>query len=349
VSVPRVSVLMPVSNGLRWLREALASLSSQTFRDIEILALDDGSTDGTAEVLASWPDPRLRTIRTGGIGVGAALALGLREARAPLVARQDADDSSMPERLERQVAFLNRYRHIDLLGCCAEYVDENGDPLENDWVRTIRAQQDGAVTPAQIRDLMPLSCCLTHGSVVARADALREAGGYRAEAAPAEDYDLWLRLLPERELAKLPERLYRHRVHAARASAETSADHARQTIAAKLAYVRRVMPGLSEDAKLMIVGDAGERDDYRAAAAASGFAVVAPRATLEGNYLTLLARPAVRRWALEGWDVLAVADADALAAYGTKFSDTGERGLVRIGNLFVKQEYAQDTRLAAAA
>jgi glycosyltransferase involved in cell wall biosynthesis len=339
---------MPVGNGMPWLREALAGLSSQTFGDFEILALEDGSTDETPQVLASWPDPRLRTIRTGGIGTGAALALGLREARAPLVARQDAEDSSMPQRFERQVAFLDRCRHIDLVGCLAEYVDESGRPLDSEWVRAVRAEQDVAVTPPQIRDLLPRTCCLTHGSVVARADILRAVGGYRVETTPVEDYDLWLRLLPERALAKLPERLYRYRVRAGRAGAPARPDHVRQTIAARLAYVRRVMPGLPDRATLAIVGGEEESEACRTAAADAGFTVVPARATLGRNCLSLLGRPAVRRWALEGWDVLAVADESAIEAYGTKFSDTGQ-GLVRVGSFFVKQEYAQTSRPAAAA
>jgi len=337
MTAPRVSVLLPVRNGMPWLPEALASLTSQTFAAIEILALEDGSTDATPEVLASWPDARLRTIRTGGIGIGAALAVGLREARAPLVARQDADDSSMPHRLEREVTFLDRYPHVDLVGCVAEYVDERGRPLENDWVRTVRAQQDVAVTPAQIRDLMPLTCCLTHGSIVARADVLRAAGGYRAETVPAEDYDLWLRLLPHGELAKLPERLYRYRVHAGQASAQAKPDQIRQTIAAKLAYLRRRCPGLPPEARLAIVGTGTGALYYAAEAPRHGFIPVGDPPALRRERLPSLVRPRLRRRAFDGFDAIVVSNLTALEPYRTMFcADNGEQGLVRIGNFFVK-------------
>jgi glycosyltransferase involved in cell wall biosynthesis len=330
---------MPVRNGLPYLEKALASLSAQTFEDFEIIALEDGSTDGTAEVLAAWPDERLRAIPTGGIGFGASLQLGLREAKAPLVARQDADDVSLPERLARQVAFLEAHRHVDLVGCNAEYIDAADRPVDNDWVRTVRAQQDPAVTPDQIRDLMPLTCCLTHGSVVARRDVLRAAGGYRTEMAPAEDYDLWLRLLPHAELTKLPERLYQYRVHGNQWSTHAKDHQIRHTLIAKLTYLRRLAPRLPEGARLGIVGSVRGGDYYRSVAPACGFTAVTTRPTLERPYLSFLARAEVRRWALEAWDVLAVTDFPALDAYNTIFADTDERALVRVGNFFVKQEY----------
>src|SRR5688572_8142772 len=113
--LPRVSVLMPVRDGLPWLHDALTSLSSQTFEEFEILALEDGSTDGTPEVLASWPDDRLRVIRTGGVGIAAALNIGLEAACAPLIARQDADDVSAPERLEAQVDYLDSRIEVGVL------------------------------------------------------------------------------------------------------------------------------------------------------------------------------------------------------------------------------------------
>src|SRR5687767_7946066 len=219
-ATPRVSVLLPVRNGLPWIREALDSLAWQTLNDFEVIALEDGSTDGTADVLAGWPDDRLRVIPTGGIGIAAALNIGLEAARAPLVARQDADDISAPDRLEAQVDYLIGHTDVGLVATVADYIDGRGEPIENDWVNTVRAQQDVAVTPDQIRELMPLTCCLTHGSIMARTGLLRAAGGYRQAMAPAEDYDLWLRLLPRTPIAKLSRRLYRYRVHDAQVSAQ---------------------------------------------------------------------------------------------------------------------------------
>jgi glycosyltransferase involved in cell wall biosynthesis len=284
-------------------------------REIEILALEDGSTDATPHLLASWPDERLRVISTGGVGIGAALTIGLREARAGLVARQDADDVSCADRLEKQVAFLDRNPQVDVVGSLAEYIDADGRPVDNDWIRTIRERQDGAVTPEQIRDLMPLTCCLTHGSIVARADVLRQAGGYRAALSPQEDYDLWLRLLPHAAFAKLAERLYRYRVHDAQASAQGKPHNIRQTIAIKLAYLRRVCPWLPTPARLAIAGGGRGAGYYNAVASDLQFAPV----------------PGLQR---NGWDVLVVTDFAALEQYRTALG--ADAALLRIGNFFVR-------------
>jgi hypothetical protein len=349
MKTPRVSVLLPVRNGMAWLEESLQSLTAQTLTELEILVLEDGSTDGTAALLAAWPDARLRTIPTGGRGIAAALAIGLREAQAPLVARQDADDVSAPERLAKQVAYLERYKHIDLVACTAEYVDAQGRSIASAWVDTIRAQHDMAVTPDQIRDLMPLTCCIAHGSIVARADVLRAAGGYRDGTAPAEDYDLWLRLLPHAQLAKLPERLYQYRVHDAQSGARARDLQLRQTIAAKLAYLRRLCPKLPSPARLAIVGTGSGAEVFGSMATEQRFVPVPGLPALTRDRLTLLTRPRLRRRAFEGWDVMVVTDVAALDAYRTMFcADNGEGGLTRIGNFFVKSEYVGAEDVAAA-
>ena len=148
---------------------------------------------------------------------------------------------------------------------------------------------------------MPLTCCLTHGSIVARTDVLREAGGYRAEMSPQEDYDLWLRLLPDATFAKLPDRLYRYRVHDAQASSQGKPRNIQQTIGIKLAYLRRMCPWLPRPARLAIAGTGRGVGYYDAVARDFQFVPI----------------PAAQS---DGWDVLAL-NADA--------------GLTRIGNFFV--------------
>jgi hypothetical protein len=343
---PRASVLLPVAAGTPWLGDTLASLSAQTLEAIEILALVDGSREATPPLVASWPDARLRIVPTGGVGIGAALQIGLGAARAPLVARQDADDLSAPDRLERQVSYLERYTHIDLVACTAEYIDGDGRPVVNDWVQTVRQQQDVAVTPEQIRDLMPLTCCITHGSIVARAGVLRAAGGYRDSTTPVEDYDLWLRLLPTRRLAKLPERLYSCRVHDAQGGMDTRDTHLRQTIALKLAYVRRLCAGLPAPARLAVVGRGV--DLYCAVAPEQQFVPVPGLPALDPDRLPRLTRPALRRRSFDGWDVLAVTDVHAIDAYRAVFgTDREDSVLKRVGNLFVKSKYVAAEAAAA--
>jgi hypothetical protein len=338
---PRVSVLMPVRNGLPWLPEALDSLSRQTLEDLEILALEDGSTDGTRELLDSWPDDRLRIISTHGVGIAAALNVGLEAARAPFVARQDADDVSAPDRLEKQAACLTARTDVAVLATTADYIDEAGRPVDNEWVRTIRRQQDVALHPDQIRALMPLTCCVTHGSVMARRAVVNAAGGYRQDTAPAEDYDLWLRLLPGAGIAKLPERLYRYRVHGGQVSSRSRQQQLTKTLAAKFAYVRRLFPQLPSPARLVIAGSSRGADWYRALAPACAFTPVAPPPSFARGKLALLEAAIVRRWVLEGCEAVVVADFAEVEPYARALgADMSNGDTIRVGNFFIPRRVA---------
>jgi glycosyltransferase involved in cell wall biosynthesis len=274
MSHPAVSVLLPVRDGGRWLVSALESLWRQSMESFEVIALEDGSTDGSAEVLARQTDPRLRVISTGGVGMAKALNRGLDEARAPLVARHDADDLSHPDRLRRQAAFMDCRRDVDVLATVADYIGPDGHVLRNDWVLDVRAKHDPAVTPEALASLLPVTCCITHGSVMARTSTLREAGGYRAEFWPAEDYDLWLRLLPRHRFAKLPARLYSYRVHPAQQGEGAKPQQTACAIRAKLEWLRRAEPWLSSDARMAAVGTPRGNAWYREVGRATGLVPV---------------------------------------------------------------------------
>lgn len=120
MSVPAVSVLLPVRNGGVFLRPALQSLLTQTMGDFEVLVLDDGSTDGTPQLARSFGDPRVRVIEDGQhLGLSARLNQGVQLARGDLIARMDADDLCLPRRFEQQQAFLATHPEVDLVGCRA--------------------------------------------------------------------------------------------------------------------------------------------------------------------------------------------------------------------------------------
>lgn len=272
--LPRVSILLPVRNGLPWLSAALDSLWRQTFRDFELLAIEDGSNDGTAAELARHADPRLRVLPTGGVGLARALNHGLAHVRGRLVARHDADDVSHPERLAAQVAYLDRHADVDVLATVANYIDADGAAVDDSWVRAIRRQHDAAVTPEAIAALLPVTCCITHGSVMARAAVLRGAGGYRAPFVPADDYDLWLRLLPSHRFAKLPQPLYTYRLHRAQLGSTDAERQTRNAIRAKLEWLRRVEPVLPEGAGLAASGAPRGNQLYAEEAGHAGFRAV---------------------------------------------------------------------------
>jgi glycosyltransferase involved in cell wall biosynthesis len=155
--MPRVSVLLPVRNGARWLNKAVESVLAQTLSDLELLAVDDGSTDATPEILAGFAarDSRVRLLRQRGVGLVAALNAGLAMARAPITARLDADDIALPHRLERQLLHLDRNGEIGLLGSWAHRIDESG---------RIAGRLAPAVNSAALRQVLAKSNPFIHSS-----------------------------------------------------------------------------------------------------------------------------------------------------------------------------------------
>jgi hypothetical protein len=290
-----------VRNGERYVGQALDSLTRQTFSDFEVVVVDDGSTDGTVSAVAARRDPRVRLLRTSGLGIARALNLALDAAASELVARHDADDVSRPARFARQVAYLDEHPDVDVLATVCDFIDTEGRPHASAWVDGVRRQHDAATTPAALAALMPVTCCVAHGSIMARRAALRHANGYQEACVPAEDYDLWLRLLPTHRFAKLAEPLYAYRVHPGQSGAQQRQRQTGQALRAKLRWLRRAVPSLPAQPRLATSGHARGAAAYAEAAPDEGFAVVDPQAD---------------------WDVLALTEIDdwpaALGRLGTR-------------------------------
>ncbi len=209
---PRLSVLLPIYNAAATLEEALRSLAAQRFREFEIVAVDDGSTDATPRLLAAWArrEPRLRVLRQPHQGIVAALQAGLAQCRAPLVARMDADDIALPQRLAAQVAFLEAHPQVAVVGC---QVAPFPPQAVREGLRRYLAWQNALLSDADIRREIFIESPFTHPSVAFRRAAVVAVGGYRDPGWP-EDYDLWLRLyLAGARFAKLPQVLLRWREH----------------------------------------------------------------------------------------------------------------------------------------
>lgn len=191
---PRVSVVLPARDAAPTIDAAIASMLGQTFTDLEVLAIDDGSTDDTRPRLERWAreDERVRVLSTGGVGLVGALNLGLAEARGPLVARMDADDESLPTRLERSVARLDADPSLAGVGTGVEIVrhDRPASPSLVDYGRWLSS----LTTPERLFADRLVESPLCHPSVLLRRDALVGVGGWRDGDFP-EDWELWLRLL----------------------------------------------------------------------------------------------------------------------------------------------------------
>lgn len=216
-AVPTLSVLLPVRNGESFLREALSSLIEQSFPAFEILAVDDGSTDATGEVLraVAREEPRLRVFTQEAKGIVAALELGRSRARGRYLARMDADDIAHPDRFQRQMELIASDSRIAAVGSGVTYFPRtqvrDGALRYECWINSLTSHD------SMVRDLF-VECPLPHPTLLLRADFLDLVGGYRENGWP-EDYDLILRLWEGGgRFGKVPESLLHWREGASRLS-----------------------------------------------------------------------------------------------------------------------------------
>jgi glycosyltransferase involved in cell wall biosynthesis len=231
--MPAVSVLMPVYNAEPYLAEAVESILSQTFADFEFLILNDGSTDRSGAILERYAarDPRIRMISRPNTGYTVALNELLGLASGELVARMDADDVALPERLARQVDYLREHRNVVCVGSAVHFIDAAG--------RFLRDGHPGMDHEAIQRRALAGDCPLNHPSTMMRRTAVHAVGGYHPEFEPAEDLDLWLRLGEVGQLTSLPEVLMKYRQHARSFSEQHQRRQLERSAAAVLDACRR--------------------------------------------------------------------------------------------------------------
>jgi glycosyltransferase involved in cell wall biosynthesis len=229
---PAVSVLLPMRDAAAFLDAAIGSLRAQVFGDFELLLLDDGSRDASLDIQRrhAAADPRLRLLPGPPMGVAATLNRGLAAARGALIARMDGDDIAEPERLARQVAAMEARPELAVLGTGIAIMDAEGR-LFGSYVPSLRAEE--------LREGLLLGNRLAHPTVMMRAAALRELGGYRPLFTACEDYDLWLRLSERHPLGNLPDLLLRHRAHPAQSTQRAGAQRLLEEVAARHAARRR--------------------------------------------------------------------------------------------------------------
>ncbi|MFC0204456.1 glycosyltransferase [Novosphingobium soli] len=227
---PAISVAMSVYNGERFLAPAIESVLSQDFADFEFLILDDGSTDASPAIIRRYAgrDSRIVPIFRQNRGLVASLNALLAMARAPVIARMDADDISRSDRFARQIAFLNENPDYGVVGSWTEDIDRDGAPYP---VSTPDHPIDHAAFLEAIEHFAPLIC---HPVAMYRTEVVRAVGGYHAAFRHCEDYDLWLRLAQVTQIGNLPERLIRYRRYENQVSSRHSTE---QQVGAAIAYL----------------------------------------------------------------------------------------------------------------
>jgi glycosyltransferase involved in cell wall biosynthesis len=202
---PLITVLLPAWNAEATLASAIDSILAQTRTDFELLVIDDGSTDRTATIVATYTDPRIRLLTQPHAGIVAALNLGLTHANGSYIARMDADDVALPTRLEKQAALLDQEPDLGLVSCFVTHDappggETTGYALYVEWINSLITHEEIALNRF-------VESPLAHPSVMFRTAFIDQHGGYRDGPFP-EDYELWLRWLGAGvRMAKVPEPL----------------------------------------------------------------------------------------------------------------------------------------------
>jgi glycosyltransferase involved in cell wall biosynthesis len=205
---------MSVYNAERYVGVAVESILAQTLEDFEFIIIDDGSTDGSGDVIARYAarDERIRLVRQANRGLTPSLNRGLDAARAPLVARMDADDVAHPERLERQVAFLEAHPEHVLVGGQVDLIDGDGAAVREGW--GYETLKDLPLDHETIdRMLLQVEWPLVHPAVTMRRQSVAAAGAYDERYVDSEDHDLFLRMAEAGRLANLPATVLQYRRH----------------------------------------------------------------------------------------------------------------------------------------
>lgn len=310
--MPAVSVLLPVRNAGAYLAPSLASLWRQTLRDFEVVAVNDGSTDGSGETLERLArrEQRLRVIHLPASGLPTALNAGLAAARGRWIARHDADDLSRRRRLELQREFLAAHPRFGVVGSRVRIIPASPSWLGMrrwaDWHNTLLTHDE------MIRELL-VDSPLAHGTSMFRRSVLERAGGW-AERGWPEDVDLWLRLTAAGvRLAKLPQVLYAWRQHMGSATRRQERYTQERFDDLRLHALRG---GLLEGRTRVTVVGVGrgirrwsarlEREGYRVQRIPEGHPTHAARSRLESPSVLVFGAPVARaRWREEltrsGW------------------------------------------------
>jgi glycosyltransferase involved in cell wall biosynthesis len=232
--IPRLSVVLPVYNGARFLASALDSVLSQDFREFECIAINDGSTDQSPLILEEYQrrDSRLRVVHQHNVGVVETLNRGISLSRAPFIARMDADDVCLPGRFTTQMRHFKERNDLGVLGGQIQLIDEKGHLL-----RTV----DYPASGKELESFLFKGSPVAHPAVMLRKAVMQKVGLYRKAFKHAEDYDLWLRVHEAGyaiENLKVP--LIGYRQHTENVSVVYRREQALATLAAQCAYRARL-------------------------------------------------------------------------------------------------------------
>lgn len=201
---PFISVLLPVYNGADYLEEAIESILNQTYKNFEIIIINDGSTDDSVSIVKQFNDTRVRYYEQENHGLAYTLNRAIKLSRGKYLARQDQDDISLPERFEKQIAFMEAHPKVGMIGTWASILENKNLPK-----RSHKHSSSSLILKFELLFNNPF----VHSSILIRKQALDEVGAYSTDTSrqPPEDYELWSRIARKFEISNIPEILHIYR------------------------------------------------------------------------------------------------------------------------------------------
>lgn len=222
---------MPVFNGLPFVKEAIKSILEQTHKNLELIIINDDSSDGTQKYLMSLKDKRIVIIdNIKNLGVAQSLNIGLEKASGQFIARMDADDISVPTRLEDQINFLTKNNQIDLCGTYAILIDEVGKAV---------GKLKYPISTEDIKKKLIWANPIIHPSLMAKRHFFKQLNGYRSEYDGAEDYDLLIRGMEKFNYVNLPKELIKLRLSKNRRSIKSMRKMDKLDLKIKIDFIRK--------------------------------------------------------------------------------------------------------------
>lgn len=227
--MPTVSVIMPVYNGARYLKESINSVLMQTYRDFEFIIINDGSWDETKSLLDSFAqkDKRIKIITNpNNIGIAKSLNIGIKASKGKYAARIDADDVWRPNKLYKQIQHLANNADVAMLFTNVDHINENGQIIK-------KKGEDIFYTENAIKENILRNNFICHSSVIINKTLVRSIGFYNENYPNTEDYELWIRIIASLKVEMLEEKLVQYRLHLDMKSMKKRKEQIRYVIKAK--------------------------------------------------------------------------------------------------------------------
>lgn len=260
----KISVVMAVYNGEKYLESAVKSIIDQTYRDFELIIINDGSTDGTKTIVDGIRDDRVKVIHSSkNQGVAKARNLGVDIATGEWIAVQDADDISLPARLEEQLRYITAHPDLITVGSHIDCMSDDSK-VPPSLLRSIKNYHNSLVTREELMKQRFRTCPLAHGSCTFLKEAFVAAGKYDPQYVIVQDYDLWMRMFERGPIENIPQILYQYRVHSNSLSRHNQQDFTNELNRISMRYIRKqLFENRKREPVFIVIGPKANCDNFK--------------------------------------------------------------------------------------